>query len=175
MINLGTVKLHSKRLFLRKFELKDLEKLCDSYINQKEFLYYANKTEKTKAEIQEWLKAKNLQYVNDDYYDWVILLQNTIIGSINLKIVDDDTVQFNYAIDNRYVNNGYMTEALTIIKDFCMNKLKVKKFQGACCVENIASKRVMEKCDLELVEVLDDYIKLKDGYHDSYLFVKKNV
>lgn len=33
----------------------------------------------------------------------------------------------------------------------------------------------MEKCGLELVEVLDDYIKLKDGYHDSYLFVKKNV
>lgn len=46
-------------------------------------------------------------------------LKTTIIGSINLKVNEyNDSVEFGYAIDNRYTNKGYMTEALEIVKDF---------------------------------------------------------
>ena len=63
-----------------------------------------------------------------------------------------------------------MTEALNLVKDYCLNELKVNRFQGGCCVKNIASKRVMEKCGMQCEGILRKYIILDDGYHDMYMF-----
>ena len=81
---------------------------------------------------------------------------------------------FNYAIDNRFTNNGYMTEALLCVKNFAFFQIKVHRFEGGCVVENFASKRVMEKCGLTQEGVLKDYIKLADGYHDMIMFAEIN-
>ena len=173
MEHLGTMKLETKRLILRRFEEKDAEELYFGYINQKEFLYYANKERKTLEEEKMSLININNKYEIKDYYNWLIVLKETkkIIGSINLKVNEyNDSVEFSYAIDNRYTNKGYMTEALEIVKDFCLNKLKVQRFQGGCCIENIASKKVMEKCKMEYEGTLRKYIKLKDGYHDMCMY-----
>lgn len=173
MNNLGTITLQSERLILRKYEEKDADELYNGYMNQEEFLYYANKENKTLEEIQDLIKSKIERYQNDDYYNWVITLKETgnIIGSINLNVDKyNDSVQFNYAIDNRYTNKGYMTEALNEMKRFCLNDLKVNRFQGGCCIENIASKRVMEKCGMQYEGKLRSYVRLKDGYHDMYMF-----
>ena len=119
------------------------------------------------------LKNINEKYKNLDYYNWLITLKNTkeIIGCINLRIDDhNDSVEFNYAIDNRFTNNGYMTETLMKIKQFALENLKVNRFQGGCCVENLASKKVMEKCGMHFEGTLRNYIKLKDGFHDMHMF-----
>ena len=173
MNNKGTITLESKRLVLRHLEEKDAEELYNGYINQKEFLYYAHKEKRTIEEIKELLKEQIEKYEFENYYNWVITLKDNggIIGAINLKVnLNNDSVEFNYAIDNRYTNNGYMTEALECIKDFSLNHLKVNRFQGGCCVENIASKRVMEKCGMQYEGTLRNYIKLSDGYHDMDMF-----
>lgn len=173
MNNLGTKTLYTERLILRKLKLNDAGELYDGYMNQDEFLYYAHKDKKTLEEIREDLKSKIEKYENDDYYNWVITLKDTgeIIGSINLHVEkSNESVQFNYAIDNRYTCKGYMTEALNEVKRFCLNDLKVNRFQGGCALENIASKRVMEKCGMQYEGTLRSYIKLKDGYHDMYMF-----
>ncbi len=173
MEHLGTIMWTSKRLILRRFEEKDAEELYLGYINQKEFLYYANKERKTLEEEKMSLININNKYKDNNYYNWLITLKDTreIIGSINLRVIENnDSVEFNYAIDNRYTNKGYMTEALEIVKDFCLNKLKIQRFQEGCCIENIASKKVMEKCKMEYEGTLRKYIKLKDGYHDMCIY-----
>ena len=123
MKHLGTQVLETTRLILRRFELNDAEEIVDGYINQSEFLYYANKSNVTLKEIKLQLSKTLKKYEDNDYYDWVIVLKNNnkIIGSINLKSnTSADCVEFNYAIDNRYINNGYMTEALLAVKEFCL-------------------------------------------------------
>lgn len=171
--HLGTKEINTSRLLLRRFKESDLNELYEGYMNQEEYLYYANKERKAIEEINEKLKKIMEKYSNNNYYNWVIILKETtkIIGSINLHVnVNNDSVEFNYAIDNRYINNGYMTEALNAIKEFSLNELNVNRFQGGCCVENLPSKRVMEKCQMEFEGKLRSYIKLKDGYHDMYMF-----
>lgn len=173
IIHLGTKEINSSRLLLRKFREEDAEELYNGYMNQEEFLYYAHKEKRTIEEIKELMRKKLERYSNNDYYNWVITLKETgtIIGAINLNVnIYNDSVEFNYVIDNRYTNNDYMTEALNEVKNFCLNELNVNRFQGGCCVENLASKRVMEKCHMECEGVLRNYIKLKDGYHDMYMF-----
>ena len=173
MNHLGTITIQSERLILRPFKENDAEELYNGYMNQEEFLYYANKEKKSIEEIKEILERKAERYQNTDYYNWVITLKESgnIIGAINLNVNNyNDSVEFNYAIDNRYINNGYMTEALEKMKDFCLDELNVNRFQGGCCIENVASKRVMEKCNMKYEGTLRQYIKLKDGYHDMHMF-----
>lgn len=173
MNHLGTISLESERLLMRRAEEKDAESLYSGYLNQEEFLYYANKEKKSLEDTIEMLKVKKELYQSKEYYDWVITLKGSdkVIGAINLKVnTNNNSVEFNYAIDSRYVCNGYMTEALNEVKKFCLNNLNVVRFQGGCCMENIASRRVMEKCEMHCEGILRKYIKLRDGYHDMCMF-----
>ena len=173
MIHKGTNNLASERLLLRRIKEEDALELYNGFVNQEGFLYYANKQKRTLEEEINSLKGIDSKYLKDDYYNWVITLKDTkeIIGSINLRVEEiNETVEFNYVIDERFCGNGYMTEALNLVKDYCFNELDINRFQGGCCVENIASKRVMEKCNMECEGVLRNYIILCDGYHDMYMF-----
>jgi ribosomal-protein-alanine N-acetyltransferase len=173
MVHLGTKKLESERLILRRIMETDAEEIYLGFVNQEGFLYYANKEKRTLEEEKNSLIGIDEKYKNLNYYNWLITLKDNkkIIGSINLRVEEiNETVEFNYAIDERFSNNGYMTEALKLVKEYCLNELKVNRFQGGCCIDNKASKRVMEKCNMQCEGILRNYLKLKDGYHDMYMF-----
>lgn len=173
MNSIGTKELRTNRLVLRRFKKSDAEEIFNGYINQDEFLHYANKVKRTLEDEKASLERIEECYQNDNYYNWLITLKDDgkIIGSIKLRVEEaNDSVEFNYAIDNRYTCKGYMTEALEIVKKFCFEEININRFQGGCCVENGASKRVMEKCNMKCEGVLEKYIKLADGYHDMYMF-----
>ena len=81
---------------------------------------------------------------------------DVVNDDINLKVEDiNETVEFNYVIDERFWNKGYMSEALNLVKDYCLNELCVNRFQGGCCIENLVSKRVMEKCNMINSNIID--------------------
>lgn len=82
MKNLGTIELGTERLILRRFKEKDAEELYFGFINQKEFLYYANKERKTLEEEKMSLININNKYEIKNYYNWLITLKETkkIIG-----------------------------------------------------------------------------------------------
>lgn len=173
MKSVGTQKIITNRLVLGQFSQSDSKEIFEGFRNQKEFLYYTNKQAVTLEEQINSLNDIEEKYENKDYYNWLITLKSSkqIIGAINLHVnLRNDSVMFNYAIDNRFTGNGYMTEALLKVKDFAFNKIKVHRFEGGCAVENIASKRVMEKCGFVQEGILKDYIKLSDGYHDMIMF-----
>lgn len=175
MNHLGTVKLITERLVLRRFKEDDALGIFNSFVNDEGFLYYANKEKRTLEQEKESLLRIEEKYNNKEYYNWLITLKDeTIIGSIYLRVDNiNDSLEFNYAIDKKHQSMGYMTEALNAVKDFAINRLKVNRFFGGCEINNIASKRVMEKCNLKYECTLKDYLKLKDGYHDIFVYVAK--
>lgn len=173
MEHIGTLPIETTRLKLRKFNIADSEEIFYGFRNQPEFLYYTNKQAVTLQEQIDSLKDIDEKYKNKDYYNWLITLKQTgeIIGAINFNVnLRNDSVMFNYAIDNRHTLKGYMTEALNAVKEFAFNQIKVNRFEGGCATENTASKRVMEKCNLQHEGILKQYIKLVDGYHDMHMF-----
>lgn len=73
------------------------------------------------------------------------------IGWIGLGKSEDPSLgdmQFGYAIHTKYWGNGYMTEALLRVVDYCFRDLGTGKIYGGCDLENVASARVMEKAGL---------------------------
>lgn len=173
MKHLGTKILKSNRLVLRRFKEQDAKEIYEGFINQKDFLYYANKKQRTLEEEIKSLKGIDKKYNNLEYYNWLITLKsnNKIIGAINLNVDNfNESLEFNYAIDDRYKGNGYMTEALNLVKDYCINEIKVNRLYGGCELNNIGSKRVMEKCNFIHEGILRNHLKLCDGYHDMHLY-----
>ena len=177
MNHAGTVRLETDRLILREMRETDAEAIFDSFVNDEGFLYYANKQPRTLEQEKASLIGIDQKYENKEYYNWLITLKDgTVIGSVNLNVENyNESLEFNYAIDGRHRDHGYMTEALNAVKEFAVDVLKVNRFCGGCEVNNLASKRVMEKCGLEFEGILRSCLRLKDGYHDMrvYSFIRK--
>lgn len=57
-----------------------------------------------------------------------------------------------YNLAYNYRNNGYVTEAMTKIVDFCKNQLGAKRFVSIHATENPAGGRVMEKLGMRFCE-----------------------
>ena len=173
MVHLGTKELETDRLLLRRLAFEDADPLFYGLRNQPEFLYYTNKEKITLEEQYELFSKLDEKYKEKTYYNWVIVLKSTneIVGMVNFRVNEfNDSVEFNYATDNRHTNKGYMTEALKRVTRFALEDMCVNRIQGGCVTKNIASKRVIEKCGYTFEGVLRSYIKLVDGYHDMNMF-----
>ena len=173
MKHLGTKTLETDRLLLRRIYKEDAKEIFEGFINQEDYLYFFNKEPRTLEEEIKSLENIDEKYENLDLYNWVIVLKenNKIIGRATLNVeLYNECVEVNYAVDKRYENNGYMTEALKRIIDFCLNELEVNRFQAGCVIENVKSKHVLDNCNMHQEGILKSYIKLPDGYHDMYMF-----
>lgn len=105
MNEVGAIKLETEKLVLKKLEKNDAKELFEGIINQEEFLYYTNKKPVSLEEEKASLENIEEKYKNKNYYNWLITLKDTkqIIGAINLNVnLKNDSVMFNYAIDNRF-------------------------------------------------------------------------
>ena len=83
-----------------------------------------------------------------------IYLNNTIIGFINDLGIKDKKVELGYAINPKYHNQGFMTEALNAsikhLLDNGCNEVICGAFEN-----NIRSIRVMKKCGMNLMDKID--------------------
>ena len=173
MKHLGSKELVTQRLILRKIVKDDAKEIFEGFINQENFLYYANKEKRTLEEEIKSLVGIDNKYLNLSYYNWVITLKENkkIIGSINAHYIDEEEkVIINYALDDRYKNNNYMSESLIEVLRFLKEEVKIKNIECGCVTKNIASKRVIEKANMKYVGILEKEVLLKDGYHDMHLF-----
>ena len=176
---MGTKTIETETLLLRRLEKNDAEPLFYGLRNQPEFLYYTNKKPITLEEQLDIFSRLDEKYENPEYYNWVIMLKETndVVGMINFHVENkNESVEFNYATDNRFWGRGIMTEALSSVTKFALNEMNVNRIQGGCVIENIGSKRVIEKCGYEFEGVLKSFVKLEDGYHDMNMFsiINKN-
>ena len=169
MKHLGTKVLYGNHLILRRFKEDDSLEIFNGFVNQDEFLYYSNKKKRTLDEQVKSLIGIDEKYTRLDYYNWVITLNDKIIGAINAHI-NNDIAYINYGLDNRYFNNGYMSEALKLVLNYLLDEVKIKRIECGCVVENIASKKVMEKNNMIYGGVMVNEVLLADGYHDMYLY-----
>ncbi len=59
MNEIGTIRLETERLLLRRFEKGDAKEIFEGFVNQKEFLYYTNK--KSVSLVEEKASLENIE------------------------------------------------------------------------------------------------------------------
>lgn len=84
--------------------------------------------------------------------------ENALIGHVMVKVIPDSTgsptgsLEIGYYIAPSYRQQGYASEATKAVIDWALSQPSVQSVTAGCDPNNIASKRVLEKIGMQLVE-----------------------
>ena len=158
MKKIGTKKLETERLILRKSTLEDADSMFKNWGSDPLVTRYVTwKTHETIEDSLEYLKYIQKEYQEGNAYHWLIVLKenNTPIGTIDVvRILTDGVVEIGYNIGSLWWGNGYTTEALKKVIEFLFNEVDVDTICARHLVENPASGKVMQKAGLKLEGIL---------------------
>ncbi len=155
MNHMGTVKIETKRLLLRRFTERDALAAFNNWTNDEKvtkFLRWPThkSIEVTESILKEWINL----YKNKDFYQWAIVLKEYCdepIGTIS--VVDQNErlniVHIGYCIGSRWWNQGITSEAFSGIISFLFNQVKVNRIESQHDPNNPNSGKVMIKCGLK--------------------------
>jgi [ribosomal protein S5]-alanine N-acetyltransferase len=166
LIHKGTVPLKTERLMLRRLELDDAPAMFRNWASDERTTRYLTWEHYTDIDKLNVFLAKCIQeYDNPECYHWTIELDGTIIGTINLHNIANvqERCELGYCIGSKWWNRGYVTEAARAVIRFAFTELNANKVCALHDVENMASGKVMQKCNMTLEGVLKEHSLRKDG------------
>ena len=108
---------------------------------------------------------------------WPLLLfrrkDGQIVGGLTLSNVrryPADAGSLGYWVGAPYARQGYMTEALTALRDYAFWTLEITRLEAACLPENVASRRLLERCGFHYEGEAQAYLKIAGRWRDHVLY-----
>lgn len=97
---------------------------------------------------------------------------NNFIGVflIKLDLYDEDCFEFTIYLKKEYWGKGIYTEVLPYMTEVAFEEVKTGNFRGFVMEKNVASSRVLEKCNFKLEKVFE--VPGLEGKIKSYLITK---
>jgi ribosomal-protein-alanine N-acetyltransferase len=96
-----------------------------------------------------------------------------LVGAVTLDNVRRGpamAVTVGYWTGERFARRGYMREALAAARDFSFRQLDVSRVEAACLPENLASRRLLEKCAFKYEGVAQAYLQIAGRWRDHVLY-----
>lgn len=169
-----TIILSTDRLILRKVRKQDIKAMYVNWASDKEVTKYLNwkaheSISTTKAVVSMWLK----QYDNDFFFQWGIEHKENgrLIGTISLFDYKNNSLEIGYCLEKSYWNQGIMSEACMRVIRFAFEDVNVKYLRAKHIDQNIASKKVLEKCGFKYVRTTVEYIPARSAYFNLLNYV----
>ena len=153
MKHLGTKRIETKRLVLRRFTIEDAEHMYKNWASDEEvtrFLMWPvhESVESTRNLLKTWIEA----YAEDTKYEWCIALKENDepIGSMGvIKIVEKaELMEIGYCISRAWWHQGITSEALAAVMDFLFDEVGVNRVESRHDTRNPHSGQVMKKCGM---------------------------
>ena len=161
--------LETKHLILRYMKIEDKYDIFKNISHDKDVLKYF--IDKYIEAVDESKLDKTIDFcLKNERYIFAIVLKETneTIGMI-LQCSSAsqlfNTVEVGYAIGKKHWNKGYVTEAMMKFSEFLFS-LGIHKVTASCFLENVASRRVMEKCGMVYEGIKKDEVYYHDKYND---------
>lgn len=152
MRSLGTMRIETERLTLRRFYEEDAEMFFRNYgADPLVHRYVSFAPCKTIGGTRLFIhKHMRMYQSNDDFYGWAIVLDGIPIGSIGLFDVDreSESAEIGYSLGSAWWGKGYATEAVDAVLRFAFGEIGLHRVQATCHPENTTSERVLEKCGM---------------------------
>ena len=96
-----------------------------------------------------------------------------LLGGISLSNVRRGVAQcgtLGYWIGEPHARQGYMTEALRLVTDFCFGQLGLHRIEAACLPHNEASQQLLRRAGFTQDGYARKYLKIRGEWHDHLLF-----
>lgn len=154
MEHLGTEKIETERLILRRFALEDADCMYENWASDDavtKFLVWPAHTsvDVTKRVLSGWIDG----YQNKNKYEWCIELKESgePIGSIGVAGINEKiwSAEIGYCIGRKFWHRGIATEALAAVMKFLIDEVGFRRIECRHDVKNPYSGEVMKKCGLK--------------------------
>lgn len=166
--------LETERLILRKIDKKDLTDIFEYSKEESTSQYLFWSKHRDISDTKRYLKIVRSYYRTLKFYEWALVLKESgkMIGTCGFVSFDEynNNGEVGYAINPKYRNCGYASEALVRVLNFGFNTLNLSRIEGRYIIENHASRRVLEKCGMSFEGVLKSAIVCKGKRRDIGLF-----
>lgn len=154
MKHLGTRKIETERLVLRRFVLEDADKMYQNWAGDSEVTKYLTwpthgSVEVTKRLLSEWISS----YSDEKQYQWCIAKKENDepIGSISVVDSNEkaESFEIGYCISRAYWHQGITSEALAAVMKYLLDEVGVRRIESRHDPKNPHSGAVMQKCGLQ--------------------------
>lgn len=174
----------TNRLMLRTLSENQAILVCDYYTRNREFLkewepvrgedFYTvefhqgilrNEMEKTKSStsLRLWLFSKK----EEDKVMGMISFSNIVRGAFL-------SCHLGYSIDEKYINLGYVTEAIEAGIEVMFKEYKLHRIEANIMPRNLRSRKVCEKLGFREEGLAKDYLKINGKWEDHIHMVLLN-
>lgn len=139
--------IETKRLIITDFNLTMAEDVHKNSLDEDNRRFVPDEVFETVEDAQDTIEFLMNVYQTGDgpLVHPVLLKDGTNIGYVQLVPMEEG-FEVGYHIGKNYTGRGYATEALAAFLAEMMEKKQLEKVFGICVSENVASKKVMEKC-----------------------------
>lgn len=171
-------RLETKRLLIRDFSEADWEAV-QRYAGQENILVYEAWGPNTPEETREFIALSRQAAAQLPRFDFDLAItlkaSQQLIGGCSFHIFKEatDRGDFGYIVHPDFWGQGIATEAATALMQYMASNRGVQVVEATCDVLNLASKRVLEKCGLEIVHRINDHMFIKGRHRDTFVWEKK--
>lgn len=170
----GTQTINTTRLTLRRYEVADASDIFKNYATDKRVTRFLSWPPYNNIiEVEEFINEQVADYENDYIYNWVVEYNSQVVGSISAINRDEhnQSCEIGYCIGYDFWNQGITSEALSAVIDYLFTEIGYHRIFAKHDVENPASGKVMEKCNMIYEGRLRGHYLQHDGvYSDSLVY-----
>ena len=154
--------LQTERLVLRQFTIEDAELVYELNLDPAVTRYTGDPI-RDHSHARQGLEQVILpQYALYNHGRWAVLVKPHMefIGWCGLKTRPErNEIDLGYRFMQKAWGKGYATEAAWACLRYGFEKLQISRIVGRAMPQNIASLRVLEKCNMQFIgeEVVDDH------------------
>jgi RimJ/RimL family protein N-acetyltransferase len=145
------------RLILQPLQPADAVVLHRIYQSEGVLRYFPNPTPPTLEKVQRFITGQQAHWEKHGYGNWGILPQGEkeIIGWAGLQFLPElNETEVGYLLDCPFWGKGYATEAALASMNFGFEHFNLDHIIALVHPNNLASRRVIEKCGMVYVETL---------------------
>ncbi len=175
MKHLGTERLETQRLILRRFTLEDAPAMFENWASDPEVTKYLTWPTHASVDISAMVLSDWVShYDEENYYQWAIVPKDLgqPIGSIAVVHSDDRAgkVEVGYCIGKKWWRQGYVSEAFSEVIRFLLREVGVNRVDARHDPNNPHSGAVMRKCGMTYEGTLRQADRNNQGICDSCIY-----
>ena len=172
---IGTKRLETNRLILRKLTLEDADEAFNNWCNDYDVTKYVlwgkhNSVDDTKRLYEAWVK----EYEEIDTFRWIVEIKETheLIGTIDVaskKLITSGTCEIGYCYGKKFWHKGYGVEALKAVIKYLFEECDAHIIFAEHLSNNPHSGDVMRKSGMSYEGVQRERVIDKDGFRNDLI------
>lgn len=168
--------LMTERLIIRKMCRKDAADMYDYAKRIDVTRYLLWQPHPNLAFTKRYLSYVESYYRSAKFYDLAVVFrsEDRMIGTCGFTCFDlvNHSAEIGYVLHPDYWNRGIATEAVSAVLRYGFETLGLNRIEARYMKDNLASRRVMEKCGMTFEGIQRSAMLIKGKFEDIGLFAK---